>query len=199
MTNVNYEQAKADQAAAQEKAQRDEVNARAWHQILNKYPLRDTQANYNLLLGWANPLSLEAFEALLRADPKSLVMISREQIIEDILEHSHGDQNTLRQLRTRLGTYSLTQLRQKRRDIDFKSEVHTKEQAKEFVSKNRVNDLGWNGTGFPKLQSTIVPPGQAQAVPTGQFLRQIAKSDFYLFKRYARMYSAEQLTYWMQQ
>ena len=60
----------------QEKAQRDEVNARAWHQILNKYPLRDTQANYNLLLGWANPLSLEAFEALLRVDPKSLVMIS---------------------------------------------------------------------------------------------------------------------------
>jgi hypothetical protein len=120
-------------------------------------------------------------------------------LIADIVNNSHGDQNALRQLRTRLGTFSLTQLRQKRRDISFKSEVHTREQAKEFVAKNRPQDLGWNGTGFPKLQSTLVPPGQFQAVPTGQFLRQIAKSDFYLFKRYARLYSADQLTYWMQQ
>jgi hypothetical protein len=199
MTNVNYEQAKADQAAAQEKAQRDEVNARAWHQILNKYPLRDTQANYNLVVTWSDPITIESFEALLRRKDNGLDMVSREKLIADIVNNSHGDQNALRQLRFRLGTYSLAQLRQKRRDIDSKAQVHTKEAAKAYVANTREKEIGWRGSGYPKLLSTTVPAGQVHAVPTGQYLRDLAKSDIWLFKRMVKLYSSDQIDYWMNQ
>lgn len=196
--SINYEQALADQAAKNDKAQRDEQNARAWHAILNKYPLRDTQANYNIVLTWGNPITMESCEALLRRKDNGLDMVSREKLIADIVNNSHGDQNALRQLRTRLGTFSLTQLRQKRRDIEFKSEVVGVDAAKKYIAQNRPQDLGWNGTGYPRLQSTVVPPGQFQPVPTGQYLRQIAKSDLYLFKRYVRLHGSQQVDWWLQ-
>lgn len=199
MTNVNYEEAKADQAAAQEKAQRDEVNARAWHQILNKYPLRDTRANYTAILGWCNPITMEAFESLLRQKNNGLDVSSREEIIDDIIDHSHGDSNTLRNFRLRLTTWSLTQLRERRRQIQFKSEVTTKAEAKDYLRKHNAPDYGWEGTGFPKLQSSLVPQGEVSAVPTGQYLRRLAKEDIYTFKRFVKLYSADQCTFWMNQ
>jgi hypothetical protein len=199
--SVNYQAAQAAEAAADQKVQRNEVNARGWQQVLAKYPLRDTQANYQLLLQWSNPITLEAFETLLRQKPAgfNLDMSSREGIIEDIVAHSHGDANTLRQLKARLTTYSLAQLRQKRHDIEFKSQVHTKFDAEKFVASQRNTEVGWRNTGYPKLGSTYVPPGQVQAVPTGQYLRDLAKNDFWLFKRMVKLYSADQCTYWMQQ
>lgn len=197
--NMNYEQTIAAQAAQQDKVARDKKSAEGWNQILGKYPLRDTQANFAALLEWANQLTLEAFEELIRTKPSNISTLdatSREGIIDDIVQHSHGDSNTLRQLRLKLSTYSLGQLRDKRRAIDFKSAVQTKEQAKAYVKEAHA-DNSWNGLGYPKLQSTIVPPGQVRAIPTGEFLRSIAKTDLWLFKRYVRLYSVEQINYWL--
>ena len=196
---MNYEQTLADQAVKNDKAERDEVNARGWHAILNKYPLRDTQANYNIVLTWGNPITMESFEALLRRKSHGLDMVSREEIIEDIVDNSYGDANSLRQLRFRLSTYSLSQLRQKRRDIDFKAKVHTKAAAKEYVANARGNDRGWRGSGYPKLLSTHRPTGAGPSGSDGQYLRRSAKSTLYFFKRMVKLYSSDQIDYWMNQ
>jgi LysM repeat protein len=197
---MNYEQALADKATQQDKANRDEINARGWRAILNKYTLRDTAANFAMLVEWANPLTLEAFEELLRSKPKGLTLdaTSREQLIDEIVKNSHGDQNTLRNLKVKLlSTYSLTQLRDARRGQEFKSRVRTKEQAEAHVAKAH-RDTSWNGTGYPKLQATLVPPGQVVAVKTGDFLRKIAREDVWLLKRYVRIYGSSQIDWWLQ-
>ncbi len=201
MSTINFENTQGEQQAVESKAQRDEVNARAWHSILAKFPLRDTQANFGVIADWSKPnaVTLEAFEELLRVSPKSLDMSSRDQIIDDIVQHSHGDTNELRQLRFRLSTYSLAQLRQKRRDIDFKQEVHTYDAAKKFVASARNIEIGWRGTGYPKLASKIVPRGEVHAVPTGQYLRQLAKTSLWDFKRMVKIYSSSQIDYWLAQ
>ena len=85
------------------------------------------------------------------------------------------------------------------RDIDFKAKVHTKAAAKEYVANARGNDRGWRGSGYPKLLSTTVPPGQVQAIPTGAYLRDLAKNDLFLFKRMVKLYSSDQIDYWMNQ
>jgi hypothetical protein len=198
MTVVNYENALARQAEADEKKRRDEINAWGYQMVLNKYPLFDNQANYNIIVSWCNPITLEGFESLLKQHPKSLSMASREALIEEIIFLSHGDVNTLRNLRARLSTYSLAQLRQKSRDIDFKAEVNTRDAAKKFVASQRDTEIGYKGTGYPKLQSTIVPPGQVQAIPTGQYLRTLAKTELWQFKRMVRLYSSAQIDYWLQ-
>ena len=76
---MNYEQTLADQAVKNDKAERDEQNARGWHAILNKYPLRDTQANYNIVLTWAARITMESFEALLRRKSHGLDMVSERK------------------------------------------------------------------------------------------------------------------------
>jgi hypothetical protein len=196
---MNYETALADQAAAEQKAQRDEQNARAWHAILAKYPLRDSQANYSMLLLWANPLSLEAFEELLRSRPAGLTLdaVSRESLIEEIVKNSSSDLNSQRSLRLRLSTNSLGQLREKRREQEFRATVKTKDQAKAFLA-NAHQDNSWKGTGMPRLHSSIVPPGEVAAVKTGDFLRKIARSDAWLLKRYVKIYGADQINWWLQ-
>ena len=60
---------------------------------MNKYPLRDTQANYNIVLTWGNPITIESFEALLRRKSHGLDMISREKIIEDIWTTATGTEH----------------------------------------------------------------------------------------------------------
>jgi hypothetical protein len=64
------------------------------------------EANYSMLLDWANPLTLEAFEELIRSKPEGLTLsgTSREGLIDEIVSLSHGDSNALRQLRFRLST-----------------------------------------------------------------------------------------------
>lgn len=197
--SINYQEAVAAQTKAEQKAQQDELNARAWHAILDKYTLVDNQANFHIIREWSNgQITVQAFETLLRDNPGMVNMSSREAIIDDIVSNSHGDSNTLRNLKVRLSTFSLAQLRAKRRDIEFKSEVHTRDAAKNFVASQRDTEIGWRGTGYPKLQSTLVPPGQVQATPTGQYLRQLAKTDLYNFKRMVRVYGSAQCDWWMQ-
>lgn len=198
MSEVNYAAAQAQQAEADTKAQRDEANAQAWHAILDRFYVRDTQANYSLAVSWSSGrLTLESFEALLRHG--GLDMSSREGIIDDIIQNSFGDANALRSLRLRLSTYSLSQLRQKRRTIAFKQAINTKADAEKFVVSQRETEVGWRGTGYPRLASTHVPRGQVTAIPTGQWLRGLAKEDLYEFKRIVRLYGSEQCNHWLNQ
>ena len=166
MSIINYENLKASEDAAALKSERDKENASVYGEILNRWTIRDTAANYNIIAGWCNPITLAGFEALLRKSPKSLDMVSREWLIKDIVDHSHGDKGMLRDLSIRLSTYSLAQLRQKRRDIDFKSQVHTKDDAAKFLANQRAEEAakqkypgwpifpksGWSKDGGPLRQ-----------------------------------------------
>jgi hypothetical protein len=195
--SINYLEEQAAQAEKEAKAKHDRLNAEGWGQVLSKFPLRDTQANFTVLCEWCAPntITVEAFESLLRSNSKSLDMTSREGIIKDILDHSTGDKNTLRDLGIRLSTWSLGQLRQKRSDIAFKQGIHTKDDAKQYLAGQRDKEIGWRNTGYPKLASTYVPPGQVQAVPTGQYLRELSKTDLRQFKHAAikfQQYQGEQ-------
>jgi hypothetical protein len=198
MSGNNYQEVLTNQATAQDKAQRDEMNARGWQAILNKYPLVDNQANYRMLLDWANPLTLESFEALLRTKPAglSLAGTSREGLIEEIVSLSYGDSNALRQLRFKLSTYSLAQLRQKKHDIEFKKQVSTTVEARKYIAEQRAQEPQ-SFNGYPRLQNTIVPPGEVRAVNTGDYMRKIAKSDVYELKRMVRLFGSEQCNYWL--
>ena len=51
-----------------------------------------------------------------RRTPAVLDVSSREEIIQDIVDNSFGNSNDLRSLAFRLSTFSLAQLREKRRD-----------------------------------------------------------------------------------
>ncbi len=197
---MNYEEALTAQAEKSDKAQLDEQNAKAWHKILDRWPLRDSQANYGMLLQWANPLTLEPFEELLRTKPAGLELdaISREQFIQDIVQQVGGDAKTKRDLAFRLSTFSLGQLRQRAGELAFKKTVRTKEQAKAYVASQRDPEPhGYNGTGFPRLAATLVPPGEIKAVNTGDFLRKIARSDVWLLKRDVRIYGSQQCEHFL--
>jgi hypothetical protein len=194
-----YEQALNAQAAQNDQEARDRKSAEGWSAILNKYTLRDSEANYKAVRDWSDPVTLESFEEFLRSKPAgfpTLDAVSREWLIDDIIANSHGDQNTSRQLKIRLSTYSLGQLREKRRSISFKQDVHTLPAAKLYV-KEAHRDTSWNGTGYPTLLPQTVPPGQIRAIPTGEFLRSIAKTELWLFKRYCKIYGVEQCNYWL--
>ena len=202
MSTINFENEQAKQQAAESAAQRDEANARAYQTILRSYTLRDTFANFRIIEEWAKPnvITLLAFEELLKASPQSLDMSSREEIIEDILKNSHtSDANEQRQIRFRLTTFSLGQLRDKRKNIEFKGKVRTLDQAKKFVADARNIEIGWKNSGYPKLQSTIIPRGEVRAIPTGQYLRHLAATSLWDFKRMVRVYSSQQVDFWLAQ
>jgi hypothetical protein len=90
----------------------------------------------------------------------------------------------------------LAQLRQKKRDIEFKKQVSTTTEARKYIADVRAAEpQSWNG--YPRLQNSIVPPGEVRAVPTGDYIRRIAKADVYELKRMVRLYGSEQVNYWL--
>lgn len=140
MSTTNFEQSQIALTATQAKAQQDRVNADAWGAILNRYPLRDSQANYSVILDWCgDQITVEKFERLWAENPSVLDVSSREEIIQDIVDNSFGNSNDLRSLAFRLSTFSLAQLREKRRTIAFKAEVKSKEQAREVLKNAQPN------------------------------------------------------------
>jgi hypothetical protein len=190
----NYQEHLAENAAAESRTALDKANAEGYAQILARYAIRDTQANYAVLRDWAAPnaITVDSFIALLRSDPKAIDMSSREGVIQDIVDVSTGSDNDLRSLKFRLSTFSLAQLRQKMRDISFKKQVSTHAEAKKYLAEGRKPETT-QFPGWPALPQKMYERGKGWIEVDAAYLEHLIREDVFSFKRLVKLYGGQQV------
>jgi hypothetical protein len=190
----NYSQMLTEESAAAEKSALDKANAEGYGKVLARYAIRDTQANYAVLRDWSAPeaITVDSFIALLHSGSKAIDMSSRDEIIQDIVDASTGDQNVLRELKFRLSTFSLGQLRERRRQIDFKKQVSTHAEAKQYLAEVRKPETT-QFPGFPSLPQKMYERGKGWVAVDAEYLENLIREDAFQFRRLCKLYSAAQV------
>src|SRR5215468_10462131 len=106
MSVANYQSDLAKQQAAEDAARQEKQNQAVWFEVLAKFPVRDTEANFRLFVTYSNPLTLAAADHLIKAKTFGVDMSSREEIIRDLIETVKGPVEK-RSLAVRMPTWSL--------------------------------------------------------------------------------------------
>jgi len=106
-------------------------------------------------------------------------------------------------LKARIGTWSLLQIRTKIRELRFRAQVKTKEDAKAFLKEARGPEVP-KFSGYPQLLPKIFVKETFKYVPTQELLYSIAMAAkmgdahaLFDLKRYTRLYGAEQVNFWV--
>lgn len=104
----------------------------------------------------------------------------------------------LRNFEASLLNLSKAQLRAKQNELEFKEEIRTASQARDFLAKNRLlagqqNYFTKDGAGpFPRLPLHVVPPGFVTAIPLdAKYIRGLDVAEI---QKLTRRYSDEQVT-----
>ena len=89
-------------------------------------------------------------------------------------------------------TWDIPRLTARLQEIRFKQEKHTVTELRQLIQSARPER---RADGYPRLPTTIVPPGQVQAVTCDSaYLLGLAKTDFYEYKRLVSRYGSTQIT-----
>jgi hypothetical protein len=134
---------------------------------------------------------------------------TREELIEELctlLRNPDGStrggkysDEDLRSFRLRLPTWSTERIKAEVESVKLRQAHAAKpvSQLKAEVAQAHRQERPMFA-GYPRLLDKIVPKGEIQQVDTGEFLRAISKSDYWLWKRYVLLYSASQVDFFMQ-
>ncbi len=205
MTTVNYESKAATEQQQKNEAAQEARNREVFFEVCCRFPIRDHDANFALLVQWAGDgiLTIEKAEYLLkrRVSGFNPDVVTREQLIGELGQFLREMTSTktlsdydFKNWRFRAGTWSLRQLRAYKKELELKRQLQTVEQARNYLTEVRNEGVENKYVGYPRLLKTIVTPGQIFAVDTRQYLIDLAKSDIHAFKKYVRLYSEPQIT-----
>src|SRR5262249_8807530 len=116
--------------------------------------------------------------------------------LADMLRNSVSEKTLsdydLRQWRVRASTWSLRQLRQYKRELDFKAEHKTAQQAKDYLRNVRKAEHDRPYPGFPTLPRRGIP--KRGPIQTIEFDAEYLKSlDAWELKRFVRVYGEQQI------
>lgn len=205
MGNIDYAtdlNRAAQRTAAQEQKERNDA---AWSEILDAYPISSCIANRVIVESYCNgDITVGKFEFLAQNPPPGLTLVWADEhgpLLDAICQRLYDpygrrmNEHSLRVERVRMSYWSRAKLRAKLRELIARQDAAKRpveELKSELKEYRRQEAEATSFNGYPKLLDQIVPPGEVTAVPTGEFLRKISSTDLWLFKRYVRMYGAEQ-------
>ena len=201
MTTVNYESKAATEQQQKNEAAQEARNREVYFEALCRWPLKEHEANYQLLLSWSGDgaLSLEKIEYLIRHKPQGFNVdaTTREEIIAELAQELRDGCNirTLsdydwKQKVLRMGTWSLRQLREERRSMRLRRELTSTQAARNYLTEARaVEDTKY--PGWPRMLKTVVPRGE---IFSRDFNAAYIKSlDAFELKRLIAVYGSEQV------
>ncbi len=205
MSIQDYATQSAESNARAAAAQQDHKNKQVWEEdILPRYDIKDFEANFRMCVDFSNgDLTLGKFEFLISNTPPGFSLVfgdERQDLLDKIQEKladPYGRRMTTFDLKTQMkkfSTFNRMELRAKLAEITRRQEL-SKKTATELRADNAAYYRAQENQlypGFPTLASTIVPPGQIQAVSTREYLQHLAKHDLYGFKRMIRLYGSQQ-------
>jgi hypothetical protein len=211
--SINYESTLAQQQQRDQDVQREHRNREAFGALLARHELlANTEANYQMLVDFSSgDLTVGKGEFFLQNPPPGLALTFRDErdsLINAILKAVHDPTEKRftkfdeQQLRKSLAYKSRVELMQKLADVTRRQSMAKKsvtELKQDLADARKAEGFGWNNTGYPRLAARTVPRGEFRAIPTGQFLRHIAKTDVYELKRLCRLYSMPQVNHWLAQ
>jgi len=186
MTEISYETKFREQEAARKAAELHRKNRAVFEQALNRWYLKEHEANFALLVQWSPILTMEAIAFLM--DPKTRPanftpdMTTREKLIKellDMIEDPTGKRLTQHDLHTKavqLQSKSLSELRAYRRELNFKAEHTTAESAREYLKTQRSYTRP-KYPGYEDLPLTMQIKGEAEARSTRDALLWYSRHD----------------------
>jgi hypothetical protein len=204
MSEINYQNEMAVEQAKADADRLEAANRAVFDEILARYAISENEANYQMFRSFANPMTVEACEYLLKGNVSGFTLSwsSRDKIIEELANkvRDNTTQKTLsaydwKQLVIRMSTWSLRQLRSYKREIEFKHS-HNAQQAREYLTNARKEEPN-PFPGWPRLPKRMVLPHGPIAYTelNAEFFRNLARTDYYMFKnRFVKIYGADQIT-----
>jgi hypothetical protein len=203
MSTITYEQKFRQQEAARNAAELDRKNRAVFGHILNKYYIREHEANYQMFLKFAGTLlTMDAADYLMKNRPEGfqIDMTTRQALIEELVELLRDPTErrmTTHDLHTKtvqLAGKTLAELRAYRRSLTFKQEHATAESARDYLRTQRGYARP-KYVGYEDMPLTLTIPGEAVARSAKDALQWYAKNDFWTFKnRLVPRYGMQQIT-----
>jgi hypothetical protein len=218
----NYETHLQRQQVAQEAAEKQARSDAAWEEILLAYPIASHTANKKMVLDFCGgEIALHKFEYLLKNKIKGFSLDwtdEREELLKQILDlledkfQRRMTEHDLKAEQTKMSHWTREQLRTRLAQVKTKQAMAKKSvgELHADLSAHREQEqesaYGWKGQ-YPRLLSTLVPKqavpemnwGTVAAIPTGAYFRYISKKDYETFKKFCKLYSLEQVNYWLNQ
>lgn len=204
MSEISYEQKYREQEAAERKAALEAKNRAVYEICLNKFLLRDTEANYRLLLAWSPVLTIDAVEYLM--NPKTCPpnfqpdMTTKDALVAELIEILRDPRErrmSAHDLHTRerqLQNASLADLRAYKRRLTFQQEHPTAESARAYLKEQRQQAKP-KYIGYDNIPPMITLPGETIARTAKAALLHLSKTDYWTFKnRYVPRYGMQQIT-----
>jgi len=200
---ISYEVKFQEQEAARKAAALDVKNRAVFEQALDRWYLKEHEANFRLLVQWSPILTIEAIAFLMdeKTRPAGCQpdMTTREKLIAELVELLRDPTErrmTAHDLHTKtvqLAGKTLAELRAYRRKLNFKQEYKTAEQAREYLKTQRSYARP-KYAGYEDLPETMTVKGEAVARTTKDALLWYSKNDFWYFKnRIVPRYGSRQI------
>src|SRR6516164_3294216 len=212
---TTYQQEIEKKIQQEQVAELQRKNDLAWRQIVDTYPLKDCTANRRIVEDYCNGvITIDKFQFLQQNPPKGYQLAWGEEwqsLLQEILGmlyDPYGRRMTdhdLRQQAIKMSFWTRAQLRARRDELALKQQLNKKTATELREDLRKAREVKRPYPGFPTLLPTTVPKytvpemgwNTIHAIPTGDYMRWLAKHDIFLFKRYAAIYSMNQLTYWL--
>jgi hypothetical protein len=204
MSIQNYQSEMSASRATEDAQKLDAANHAAWMELLAMFPLADNTANYKLFVEYCNPLTIAGGTHLIQMKPQGFdfALTSREKLIEELgkLIRENTTTKTLsdhdfRSMVVRMSTWSLRQLRAKKKEIEFKHAHKTADSAREFLAGVRKVEPS-RFPGWPQLpQRMVLPYGKIEYTEiSAEYLKNLTRTDYYAFRRLCTIYGQAQIT-----
>ena len=220
-TTINFQNGLAQHEAAQAATDQRRKNDIAWEQVLQTWPIAGHHANRSMVEDYCGgEITLAKVEFLLQNQPKGFQLDfsdDRQTLLDQIVElltDPFGRTVPAATMQARINPYRVMNRAQLRAAIQqlteakanrAKSAPQIRAEMQAADEANRKANFGYTdkrGMQWPRILKTMVPPGQIQAVPSGQYIRDLGKSRdvnaLYQFKRLIKIYGVDQINHAMQ-
>ena len=197
---------------AKDRAQRlAAANRAAWEEILNSTDVTEGEAFYRLVLEFCEgEITFDKFALLQATCPAGFDFTNpkwhqgtRENLLKKIKSAIRSQtplatEDEIRNVVGAMASWDKAKLRAKLRELNFKQEIRTASDAREYLAKYRLlvsqqQYFTKSGQGpFPRLPLHVVPPGFVTAIPLDA--KYIHSLDAAGIRKLTQRYSDEQVT-----
>lgn len=189
---IDYKSEIAAEAQAHAAAEKTEANDAVWREIIRRYPVRDIQANRQMVEDYSpnGILSIEVFSYLAKHMPTGFTLVwstekaIKVELINAIFERSSQNGAVPEFSKASMSSWSLRQLRDRFDELVRRNyfKQFPADTLKAAIAEQRKKDDAskWyfdrNGMKWPRLFSNIVPPGCSTTMATSEYLRHVSRT-----------------------
>jgi hypothetical protein len=202
MTEINYRTQVAAQVEADAAKEKAAANDAAWQEIIDRYVIRDHQANRRMVEDFCNGIiELAKFKFLVDNPPQGFQLdwstedALKTELIEKILAARQFSPVEAKSNQSKMKFWTLRMLRNELQRLTMKEHLSsnfTVDELKAGVKEVRESNVP-KYAGYENLPRTIVPKGFVTAVSTSEFLRHAARHDIRAFEYYVKRYGSQQV------